>query len=486
MRLPFIGPAYVHKSLPVSAQRCVNLFPELTEAPPGKEGEVESLQPCPGLMAVDLFSDSTLAGACRGFHRTKDGYVIAVYGSAVVLIKSLNNYDLCGALSTFSGPVSIADNGVKAMLVDGPNGYVIDLTMAIPSIVVITDPDFLGSTTVSFLDGYFLLHQPGTGKMYITDLYSTDINALDFTIAEGSPDNLVAIEVTNREAWAFGTDSTEVYTNTGNADFPFERIDGAFIEYGLAAPYSPKHLDNSVIWVSADENGHGIVMQSHGYTPRRISTHTVEQAIQSYGSITDAVATSYQKDGHIFYILNFTRANTTWVYDLTSKRWHERTSRNTVTGLYGRHVGQYWIFAFNEHLVGHYRDSTLLIARQNVYTEMCGAIERVRSCPHISKDLKNVFYNWFQLDLEVGVGIDGKSEPIAGVNPQVVLRISNDGGKTWSSDLHCSYGKIGEYKARARWNRLGCARDRVFEVRITDPTVVSILGANMDAVAGES
>lgn len=64
-----------------------------------------------------------------------------------------------------------------------------------------------------------------------------------------------------------------------------------------------------------------------------------------------------------------------------------------------------------------------------------------------------------------------------GANPQVMLRISNDGGKTWAAETWRSAGRVGEYLARVDWNRLGCARRRVFEVSCSDPVPFRIVGA---------
>ena len=47
-------------------------------------------------------------------------------------------------------------------------------------------------------------------------------------------------------------------------------------------------------------------------------------------------------------------------------------------------------------------------------------------------------------------------------------------------------GKIGAYKNRAIWRRLGMARDRVFEVVVTDPVKAVIISANLKASEGES
>jgi len=71
---------------------------------------------------------------------------------------------------------------------------------------------------------------------------------------------------------------------------------------------------------------------------------------------------------------------------------------------------------------------------------------------------------------------------IPGTDPQVMLRFSNDGGKTWINQPQRSAGKIGEYTKRIRWNRLGCARRRVFEVSVTDPIPWKLVGAYLTAM----
>ena len=81
----------------------------------------------------------------------------------------------------------------------------------------------------------------------------------------------------------------------------------------------------------------------------------------------------------------------------------------------------------------------------------------------------------FQLLLEGGVGLNTGQ----GSDPQVMLRVSKDFGQTWSNEMWRSMGKIGKYATRVLWRRLGKARDWVFEVTISDPVKVVIIGANI-------
>ena len=69
-----------------------------------------------------------------------------------------------------------------------------------------------------------------------------------------------------------------------------------------------------------------------------------------------------------------------------------------------------------------------------------------------------------------------------GDDPQVMLRWSDDGGHTWSYEHWKSMGKIGQYGFRTIWRRLGMTtkiRDRVYELSMTDPVKIAIMGAEL-------
>ena len=76
--------------------------------------------------------------------------------------------------------------------------------------------------------------------------------------------------------------------------------------------------------------------------------------------------------------------------------------------------------------------------------------------------------------------------PASDVTPRLVLKTSKDGGATWSNPIYASLGKLGEYRTRARWNRLGYGRDTVFQVSCTDDVKVTFLSAMLDAEKGTS
>lgn len=469
----FIGPSYKLNSVNVDCQRCVNLYPEVNELGRGKEQEVASLVSTPGLLLLLTLPTVPV----RATYISSKNVLYAVGGNKLYTISSSWVATEIGTLNTSSGQVSMADNGVTLFVVDGPNGYVHALGSG--STATVTDPDWMGATQVAYQDGYFIFLKPNSGQFYISALNSTDVDALDIAEAEGQPDSLVAMLSDHRELWLFGSNSTEVFFNSGAADFPFERIEGAFVEHGCAAAFSVAKINNSVFWLGKDDKGTGIVFKASGYQPERISNHAIELAIQSYSDISDAVAWTYQQNGHHFYVLNFTNANTTWVYDTSTNLWHERAY--TLSGELKRHRANCHAFAYNTHVVGDYENGKIYKLSSDVYSDDGAAITRMRVSPHLTGDLDRVFYSSFQLDIETGIGIDGVGQ---GTDPQAMLQFSDDGGHTWSNEKWVSIGKIGDKKARAIWRRLGQSRDRVFKIKITDPVKVTLIGAKLDIAKG--
>lgn len=64
------------------------------------------------------------------------------------------------------------------------------------------------------------------------------------------------------------------------------------------------------------------------------------------------------------------------------------------------------------------------------------------------------------------------------------LRWSNDGGHIWSNYYPADCGQVGEYAKRVIWRRLGRARDRVYEITISDPVPIRIIDGYLDAEPG--
>jgi len=475
MQTPILGASYVARSVNAADNRLVNLFPEAT-ADGGKTAGF--FNRAPGLK----FQQAIGTGPIRALwaHQTNGSDFYVVSGIEFYKVTGLTSTPTLLGLVSGTGPVSIADNGTQMFLACNPDGFIYNEVTNV--FAKITDPDFPGAVTVGYLDGYFVFNEPNSQKVWVTELLDgTSVDPLDFASAEGSPDGLVAINVDHREAWLFGTDSIEVWYDAGLADFPLTRIQGAFNEIGCVAAFSIAKLDNALFWLGTDARGQGIVYRANGYTGVRVSTHAIEYAIAQYGNLADAVAYTYQQEGHAFYVLTFPTGNATWVYDVSTQAWHERAGWNTALGEFTRHRSNCQCNFGGNTIVGDFENGNIYTLDLDVYADNGGIQKWLRSwraLPTGQNNLKRSAHHSLQLDVESGTGLnDGQ-----GSDPEVMLRFSDDGGHTWSNEHWSKMGKIGQYFKRVFWRKLGMTlklRDRVYEVSGTDPVKMVIVGAEL-------
>jgi hypothetical protein len=472
MEFPLVGGAYQSRSLKLDAQRCVNFFPVLGES--GTAKAVSALFGTPGLRRLVTLPG---AGGIRAVYPPTSGAAIVVRGSSVYRVAADWSYALVGAIDDAGTPVSIADDGTTAVLVTGAHGYTLDLGTNV--LAPITDGAFYGADYVYYDKTVFIFNQPGTARFYLTTGSGVHFDALDYASASSNAEPVVRHLVNNEELVLFKRTSAELWRAVAGGDFLFMRDTNAAIEKGCEAPHSAVNMDNTVYWLGGDKDGGGIVWKLNGYTPTRVSHAGVERAIQNYARTDDARAYSYQQEGHTFYVLSFPSAGATWSYDVATGLWHERAYLDPATGHFTRHRSICHMRYAGVHVVGDWEDGRLYALDLDYYTDDGDPLVALRSSPHISGVGNNeIRYNRLRLDLETGVGtVDGQ-----GADPTLMLRWSNDGGRTWPGAQNLRMGRIGEYARRVQTDRLGTARDRVFEVAISDPVKRVILGATVDAV----
>lgn len=498
MKSPILGSSYVARSVNAADNRMINLFPEIV--PEGGK-EAAFLQRAPGLRLLATVGE----GPIRGLWQVGNyGYVVS--GNNLYQVDSTWQIVNLGLVSG-SGPVSISDNGTQIFIACNPEGFIYNTKT--DELKKIDDPDFPGAVTVGYLDGYFVFNPPNSQQVWVTSLLDgLSIDPLEFASAEGAPDGLVALIVDHREVWLYGTNSVEVWYDAGTTDFPLQRIQGAFNEIGCVAPYSVAKMDNGLFWLGADARGRGIVYRANGYTGTRISTHAIEWQIQSYGNISDAIAYTYQQDGHSFYVLTFPSANATWVYDVATQAWHERAGWDN--GVFTRHRSNCQMAFNSEIVVGDYANGNIYAFDLDDYSDNNGIQKWLRSwraLPTGTNNLKRTAHHSLQLDAEAGfylppVGTENNlvtednfllttenglhiitgTQTLTNPAPTAMLRWSDDGGHTWSNEHWQPMGAIGQYGQRIIWRRLGMTlklRDRVYEVSGTDPNKIAIMGAEL-------
>jgi hypothetical protein len=395
MKFPgFIGGTSVERSLNVNAERTINLYPRY--ARPGVPKSPIALYSTPGLRVwchLGTDTEKWINGLW-----SQDGRCFAVCGAGFYELFNDATTTLRGTVEDNGTPARFASNGpggYQLAIVAGETLYCYDLKTnelerisgtapvttasmspsSSPSASATASPtgsvgveadDFPDRVMlVDYLDGYFVVLAGFWDAVpFATQLYISALNdGMTWDVGEtaqvsSSSNKILSMIVDHREIWLFGYRTSEVWTNTGDKDFPFGPLQGVFMEFGCTAVWSLVRIDNTLMWLSSDERGEGKVYRMNGYVPQRVSTHAVEYWLaQAGGQINEAKAYTYDEEGHSFYVLQIptpdaTRDWTTWVYDVATGLWHERAVWNTDLSIWEPQRALWHTYTWTRHLVG--------------------------------------------------------------------------------------------------------------------------------------
>jgi hypothetical protein len=488
VRLPgFVGPSYTPESRIAAYDRTVNLITEKVESGTGQNQY--ALYLVPGFEEFCELPDTPF----RGIY-TLNGVTWAVGGetlyqlpltagdSPTVLTTGITNID--------DGWVTIAGNGDAGhQLLLASSSLKMCFNLQTNALTVFSE---LGAATqVGYLDGYGIALDVARSEFSLSGLFDfSNWDPLDVNQRSDAPDKWIALLVhqAGKEMWLFGSQTTSVYYNSGDAATPFVPNASVFITEGIAAPDSACVLKGAPIWLGQSSNGSGIVYWSQGYTPTRISTHAVETAIAGYGPLDTARAFVYEERGHSFYVLTFPGVSTygetvtqgaTWVFDATTGFWHERGEWNGWSYDAQPIIGH--VYANGMHLTGSPTTGVIYQMSKEFLTDTQGRGHRwLRRAPHVSQLHQRMVIDRVSLLGEVGLGLPSGQ----GSNPQVALQASSNGGETWGVSRSVTFGRVGAFSTQADWWQFGLGRDWVFELSGSDPIPWRLVDAFLDVRVG--
>lgn len=459
LEIPFVGPDYANRSSNINAQRTVNLWPRTQGA--GAKARV-TLEGTPGL----VLAGTAGTGPWRSNAVKFGASLYAVSGATLFALNSNLSATSIGTLSTSGGRVELVAGRDYLLIVDGTAGYAYDGT----TFATIADADFpSGVTHCTYLDGWFIVNEGSSDQFWKCETLEdpTAWNALDFATAEAAPDNVLAHVATFKDLYLLGETTSQVFYNSGNPSFPFDPYPGGTIDIGIHAKYSIAKSPSGLFFLATTSEGDVAVVRLVGTAPQVIS-EDIAWDLSQMTATDDATGFVYRINGRTIYQISFPSEDRTFEYVVEENSWVERKSYGI--GRY-RAAGHGWIG--NKHVIFDYSDGSYYRVDYSDYDEDGDAIERIRRSQVLHSSGNRIIAHELVVEFEAGVGIaSGQGE-----DPQAMLRYSDDGGHTWSSELWTSIGRIGEYERRAVWRKLGQFRSRIYEVTITDPVKVVILAA---------
>lgn len=476
-RINLTGGSYVSRAASVSAQRCLNLYPEPVPQPEGEPIQYTHF-PTPGLRSV--YSPDVNA-VVRCLYTTSQGDLIAVIGARVVHVDAGGNANFIGLINDGVGQVRIQDNGLVVFIVDGDyqTGWYFsmpsDVGQAFGGIIPIgNDPAYYGSTTIAILDQFLLFVQPNSRHWYVgpqdfTDWNTQNFNSLYIATKAAYPDQVMGIAVIGQTIWIFGKQTTEQWYNSGAPDFPFARQPSVLAEQGCESPYSIATTAGQVFWVSRDRAGHARVYIGEANQAQPISNFAIESALNSYGDLSSSIGHTYQQDGHVCYVLTIPSVGKTWVYDGSTQLWHERCSLDS-NGNEARYRANCWASAYGRVFCGDYQNGTIYEVSAAFPDEDGNPVKRQRGLPHLLTNGTRAIHRQLMLDVQNGSGLP------------VQVDWSDDRGATYVNAIPLTLGTAGNAWPTI-W-RLGLARDRVYRLTWTDQgtnTVPALMGVFLNA-----
>ena len=483
----FIGPAYDLRNFNYDAQTLKNWLIEVNESGKGKGAQPAQFIPRPGLTSVV----TGLAGQSRGGFVTSAGRLYWVFGPTLYRITTVAgstsgwSATVLGSVGGSTQPVQMTENGYQLFVLSNGVAYAYDFTAG--TLSVLTGGAYASASTLTFMDNYIVYSKANTNQFFWTDLLTTTAPALNFASAEASPDRIIGLVNNNLDLWLFGQKTIEIWYNYGQNNVVFARRGNLLVETGCLAAQSITKINSTVMWLAGDDRGGAQVMLANGYTPIRVSTYPLEQQWQAMAPADLANATAYtmQFGGHQLYILDIPNAPETYVYDLTSSQqlgkpcWCVFTSSDGA-GTISRFRGQGHAYVSGYHVTGDNVEGILYVFDENVYTDDGDYIVRERTSPHVSNEMKRVFYDNITIDFLTGITTDMT------LDPQVMLQYSDDGGATWSDERWETCGMTGQYGLRVEFRRNGSGRNRVWRLRCTDAQYWALSGASIDTRLGVS
>jgi hypothetical protein len=367
-----------------------------------------------------------------------------------------------GAINTTFGLVSMATNNTQVVIADGLAGY---LYLTGPHTLATQAASFpVTSRTVTFASGFFVAEQPGTQQFWVSNFNDGSTwGALAFASASAYPDRILAVDNLGGNLVTFSEQHGEFWQNSGLSPQPFTPIQSAAHEYGLAAVFSRAHVQDSIIFLAQTRQGQVTFIRLQGFQPVPISNPDLDYIVNSFATVSDAVAFSYAIDRHQFYQVSFPSANRSFLYDTASGLWSEVQTGPSVNPV--RHIGNLSAYVAGDTYVSDYASNQIYTLSPTAYTDNGVPIVREIITRHVTSAFNRIRISTVYLDMETGVG----TQTGQGVTPQIMLQYSKDNGRTWSAERWVSLGHVGQYLTRVMWRRFGSTRDATFRIRMSDP-----------------
>ena len=482
----FIGGSNATEAWSADVEDTLNLYVEKAQSP-GVKNPAGMLLPTPGFESK---ATAAVVGSRGAIY--VEGRLFWIMGTELYEVSSTFTLTSRGTIAADGNMAQFAYNGIVGGdlgICSGGNVYNFVLATNPLSAALLTG----GYTHLNVAHGYGLAFNPTTGKVNLSGLNDMGTwGASNFFRRSlfGDPWQAMFVDA-NALIWLPGTESFEVWYDTGSGTQPWAPLSGLIGRFGIVAQFAYGVGRQGASWLARSTDGGVDVVQTSGSLPKAISTYAIEKVLDAYwhqGAASTAEMLMYHHAGHTFANLSFPSASAdapkTVSYDIEGQSWAKRGRWLSASSQWDVWAPRVFVDAFNLQLVGDRSTGTIWSMTNDVSTDIDGkGIIRQRIAPGLTDEHKRRPIDQIELLMDVGVGLSGSGQ---GSDPQAMLSVSDDGGQTYGNEHWAGMGRIGQYRKRVYWTRLGSNPDAVIKVRWSDPVPVRVSDCfinNMERVA---
>lgn len=463
----FTGGDFQHKSRPLSKQWTRNFWPQ--QIPNEKARSNYVLQSFYGLKIWKEF----VGGKFRGQLKSK-GILYRVVGTNLYKVDRFGAHTSLGYVGG-SNRCILSPMGDQIIVANG-SGVVYVWDGA--SVIQNTSPNLGNPRGVTVLNNQ-AVYDDGVGQGFVvSDVGKPSVIAgLNNANAESNPDDLLIPYAYSETLYLFGTETIELWWNSGSGNPPVDRIQGASINMGLDAIYSLAETPDFLVFFGADKQFHTLTGGTTS-VDTVISTPAMAKEFQKYAVTSDCIGYTMQLEGQWFYVGTFPTQGVTWICPIGGE-WFQWGQGNE-----GRHRSDGYSYVYDKHLVSDYLTGNIYELDAETYTDDGETIIRTRDTAPIhgglfKADGKDFEINRITFFLEKGVGnIDGQ-----GKNPLLMVSLSKDGGKTFGTERMLKCGELNNTRITVSsnsWGRIKGGSECVLRVRVSDPVYWVIFGGELE------
>lgn len=466
MLIPFnlTGGDYQHKSRPLSNQVTRNFWPQIQASPKAKSNYI--LQSFYGLKTFKEMSGAVDRGMLQN-----QGILYKVTDTTLYTVASNGTHTPLGTIPG-SNRCIIKAMGAQIIIANGSGLiYIWDGT----SLTQNTDINLGTPKGVAVLNSQ-AIYDAGTGQGFdVSDVGTPGIiNGLNNASAETASDNLLIPYAYRETLYLMGSETIELWWDSGQGNPPFDKIQGAIINMGLDAIYSVADNPDFIFFFGIDKQVHTLTGGSSS-VDTVISTPALAKIFQGYSVTSDSIGWTMELEGQWFYVLTFPTQDITWVFPVGGE-WFQWGS-----SLSGRIRANSYTEIFGKRLVADYQSGNIYELDPETYTDASETIVRTRITAPIhgglfKQDGCQFEINRLELILETGVGlIEGQ-----GSNPSIGVSFSRDGGKTFGTERFVKVGGLGNTRQKAILTNCGRFSECAIRIRVSDPIYWAIYSAVAD------